>query len=347
METNVLIVGGSVAGLSLAYFLSKKGIDCVVVEKNFEIGLKPCAGYIPVFLFKHFKIHGIQAKINEMLTISPKGNVYSRRVKGLIVDRRNFDRGLAIQAIENGAKILLGEKVLNIRENRAVTDRRVIKFDILAGCDGVNSIVADMISKEYDKSLIAYAIQVEAHGVKNIEEDVTYTYFDARYAPGSYVWVYPTGKNSAKIGLGILPKIFRVNPMELLKKFIKEKIGKVETISIQRALIPLYGFRKRLVKNNYLLIGDSASSTDPISGAGISSAVLLSKIASDIIKRALDNNDIKLLEKYEEYARKLIGKRLEHALRRRYFANEIYKSNELLEKNIKKIWITFDEYWKN
>ncbi len=346
MRVDVTIVGGGVAGLSLAYFLSKKGIDCLVIEKNYEIGLKPCAGYIPRFLFKYFKIHGIQTSVDYMITISPSGKEYVRKVRGFIVDRRSFDRGIAIQASSYGAKLSLGEKALDFSDNILITNKRRISYKILVGCDGVNSIVARKLDNDIDKKLIAYAVQYEVYNLKDIDQNSTYNYFNVNYAPGSYVWVYPIGENAAKIGLGILPRVFKVNPFRLIEKFINENYKDSSIISVQKALIPLYAFRNKIVNKNVLLIGDSASSTDPISGAGISSAVMLAKVASEIIQKALENEDLEILQKYETIARKLIGRRLEHSLKKRYIANEFYKSNEHLEKNLKHIWIAFDEYWR-
>ncbi len=343
---SVAIVGGSIAGSSLSYFLSKEGIDVLVIERNYEIGLKPCAGYIPRFLFKYFDIDGIKTKVNEMKTIFPSGKVHYSSMKGFIVDRRTFDRGVAEQACAEGAEYILGERVVKVHGNSIYTTKNRFEADIIVGCDGINSVVAREVGKVVDASLYAITVQYEA--VFNIEDpSVVETYFNVEYAPGSYVWVYPTSERTAKVGLGIIPKLAKGGAKEYLDSFIRDNIKNFRKIAFNSAPLPLYALRDRLVKDNMLIIGDAASTTDPISGAGISSAVLSSKIACKAIIKALESENINELKYYESRIRNLIGKRLNHSLKKRIIVNEAYSSNELLEDKLKETWIAFDEYWQD
>ncbi len=346
MRWNVAVVGGSIAGSSLAYFLAKEGVDVLVIEKNNEIGLKPCAGYIPRFLFKYFEIDGIKTKIKEMKTVFPSGKEYFSSMHGFIVDRRTFDRGVAEQACAEGAEYIIGERVIKVHGNNIYTTKDKFEADIIVGCDGINSLVANEIAGVQDPSL--YAITVQYEMVLRVEDpSIASTFFNVNYAPGSYVWLYPTSEKSAKVGLGIVPKLAKKSAKEYLDKFVREKLKGAKKIAFSSAPLPLYALRRRLVKENMLLIGDSASTTDPISGAGISSAVLSSRIACKAIVRALEKGSFKELEFYERKIRQLLGKRLNHSLNKRKIVNKAYSSNELLESMLKKTWIAFDEYWQD
>ncbi len=346
MRRSVVVVGGSIAGSSLAYFLAKEGVDVLVIEKNNEIGLKPCAGYIPRFLFKYFEIDGIRTKIKEMKTVFPSGKEYFSSMRGFIVDRRTFDRGVAEQACAEGAEYIIGERVIKVHGNNVYTTKNKFEAEIIVGCDGINSIVGNEIAKVPDASLYAITAQYETI-FKIDDESVAETYFNVEYAPGSYVWIYPTGERSAKVGLGVVPKLAKKSAKEYLDAFINEKIVKAKKIAFSSAPLPLYALRDRIVKDNMLIIGDSASTTDPISGAGISSAVFSSKIACRAIIRALEEENLNELLFYEKKIRDLLGKRLNHSLNKRIIVNEAYSSNEVLESKLKETWIAFDEYWQD
>ena len=119
-------------------------------------------------------------------------------------------------------------------------------------------------------------------------------FFNADYAPGGYIWIYPTGKNSAKVGLGMINS--KKSPRENLDAFITgsqmaHRISGKRTEYITGAL-PIGGLREKLVFDNILLAGDSAGMADPITGAGINNAILAGELAGKTIIKALENDDI-------------------------------------------------------
>ncbi|MEA1906440.1 MAG: hypothetical protein U9N12_05730 [Euryarchaeota archaeon] len=55
-----------------------------------------------------------------------------------------------------------------------------------------------------DRQRAAFCAQYHLRGIEPLPEpDACEIFFDADYAPGGYAWIYPTGHNSAKVGLGI------------------------------------------------------------------------------------------------------------------------------------------------
>jgi len=71
---------------------------------------------------------------------------------------------------------------------------------IIVGADGVFSKTASLLGG--DKLRVAFCAQYHLNEIK-VLPDTCEIFFDADYAPGGYVWIYPTGENSAKVGLGV------------------------------------------------------------------------------------------------------------------------------------------------
>ncbi|KAF5421519.1 MAG: digeranylgeranylglycerophospholipid reductase [Candidatus Methanomarinus sp.] len=71
---------------------------------------------------------------------------------------------------------------------------------IIAGADGVFSKTASLLGEIRQSA--AFCAQYHLRGIEPLP-DTCEIFFNTDYAPGGYVWIYPTGEDSAKVGLGI------------------------------------------------------------------------------------------------------------------------------------------------
>jgi len=172
--------------------------------------------------------------------------------------------------------------------------------------------------------------------------------FNADYAPCGYLWIYPTGEKSAKVGLGVTEALTR-SLREYLDAFISESTiarrlfgEKTEYIT---GGLPVSGLRKKLCYGNVLLVGDSAGMADPITGAGINNALLAGQIAGKTIINALENNDMAVLGQYESKINRLLARLLTRSLDKRKKLDQYCTSNELLQEHLPEVWVTFRQYW--
>jgi digeranylgeranylglycerophospholipid reductase len=368
MKVDVAVVGAGPAGSSVAKHASEAGLDVLVLERKKEVGFpSPCAGYVSKLVSKYFSVDRecIQQEVKKMRTYLPSGEVQVAGMQGWIVDRPLFDNMLGKQAEDAGAEILtdaratgLIEKDGNVAGVRYKKNgiKKEVKSKVVVGADGIFSRVAKWsglpVTKKED---VALCPQYEMASVELDDSTITETYFGVSYAPGAYVWVYPTGKGSAKVGLGVKKSLAKIKPREYLDKFIEEhpiasqkfKNAKVEESFV--GLVPIGGPLKRTYSDGVLLVGDAGGMTDAISGAGIISGILAGKLAAKVLFRAIaeDNASEEKLKKYEELWKKVLGGRLERSLEKRKIVDRAYLSDAELDKVIPETWITFKEFWKD
>ena len=72
---------------------------------------------------------------------------------------------------------------------------------IIVGADGVFSKTASILGLQPQR--FAACAQYHIKGIEPISQTCE-IFFDSDYAPGGYIWIYPTGENSAKVGLGMI-----------------------------------------------------------------------------------------------------------------------------------------------
>lgn len=212
---------------------------------------------------------------------------------------------------------------------------------IIVGADGVFSKTASLLGLERQR--FAACAQYHLKGIHPLSK-ICEIFFDNNYAPGGYAWIYPTGKDSAKVGVGVT----KSNPHKYLDDFInsgnaKERLDGEKTEFITGAL-PIGGLREKLVFSNVLLAGDSAGMADPVTGAGINNAILAGEIAGKSIIDALEKNDMTLLTNYETKIQRLLGKPLGRSLEKRK-QMDMCITNELLQEHLPELWVTFEKYW--
>lgn len=340
MRYDVAIVGAGPSGASTAKHCAEKGLKVIIIEKKVQPGYPShCAGYIPKLVSRYFRIPRacIQQKIKKMATFFPSGKIKFTSMHGFIVDRSLFDKFLCLQALDAGAKIVVGGSVIALKEKTLkvmVKNKKIdIKADFIVGADGALSKVARWMG--FNRPNLIKCAQYEVHNITGIEEETAETYFDLNLTK-AYAWIYPCGNSSAKVGIGTINE----NPVKKLNLFMKmvPKLRNTNIYSIYSGFIPI---RKSLAlgKKHVLLVGDAAGVTDAISGAGILSGIISGKAAS----KAIAMNDI---EVYHKSIKKILGKRLKRALLKREKLNRL-KSNSELEKELPKLWIAFKDYWRN
>jgi digeranylgeranylglycerophospholipid reductase len=307
----------------------------------------------------------IQQKVKNMRTYFPGGEVQVAGMQGWIVDRPLFDQSLGKQAADAGAELLVDARVTGLLKKDGHVQgviykkndiKKEVQAGVVVGADGVFSRVAKWSGlPPQRKEDVAICPQYEMTNVVLDDPTVAETYFGVNYAPGAYVWVYPTGKSSAKVGLGIKKSLAELKPKEYLDRFIgehplaKKKFENAIVTSMLTGLVPLGGPLQRTYSDGVLLVGDAAGMTDAISGAGIISGILAGKLAAKVINEAMleDNTSKEKLMKYEELWRRVLGSRLERSLKKRKIVDKAYSSDAELEKVLPETWITFKEFWKD
>ncbi len=344
MSYDVIVAGAGPAGSTIAKTVAASGFRVLVLEKNASCR-SPCAGYISRTI--NFELPEnciIQSKITTMRTYFPDMAFHDFELNGFVVDRPSFDTALAKKAEESGAKIKWKSPLIDINSGEVRFRGGKAHGKIIVGADGVFSKTALLLGIGGQK--IAVCAQYHIKGIRTLPQTCE-IFFDNNYAPGGYVWIYPTGEDSAKVGLGQTSG--RGSPRQYLDAFINESHAAAQLAGKKKEYItgalPIGGLREKLVFDNVLLVGDSAGMADPITGAGINSAMLAGEIAGETIINALENDDIAMLSRYELKVKKLLGRPLKRALEKRKRLDACY-SNELLQEHLPELWVAFRRYWE-
>lgn len=338
-EFDVIIVGCGPAGSWCAKRLAEYGLDVIALDRNEEIGTPVrCGEGLSETIEKrlNFKLpsYCIAQKINGAFVYAPNGKYVEVKGFGYVLERKMFDKWLAIEASNAGAKILAksyvydvikdGEKIIGVKANVIGEDIK-IKGRIIVGADGVESMIAKKVGINTTCSplLVDSGFEYELSNIKLRDENKLEIFLGNEIAPRGYVWIFPKGKNRANVGVGIIGSNEK-GARYYLDKFIasREELKKGSVIEVKGGAIPVGGFLKDMVKDNVLLVGDAAHQVNPIHGGGMGEAMTASDIAAKVIKKAIEKNDIEILKEYNKMWWKERGNTLK----------KIEKLREIVEK---------------
>jgi flavin-dependent dehydrogenase len=263
-----------------------------------------------------------------------------------MVHRDRFDRTLAARAVEAGAHLLPGVRVLGREGDGTVIARQHggavelrIKASVVIGADGPRSTVGRWVGAVNRNLLPGVQVTVP------LREECPYaeTYFEPEFF-GGYGWFFPK-KDRVNIGLGMRRPLRPESLGGLLDRFVAGFVrrGRVEDRILARAggWIPAEPLR-RGVHGNVLLAGDAAGQTHPITGAGIFAAVVCGRMAGTHAAGAALTGNLALLEGYDADWQGLFGKTLTRATERRAFMESAWHD---FGPTIRRSWVAFREYY--
>ncbi len=376
---DILVVGAGPAGSMAAARTASAGISTLLIDSKRRIGDPPhCAGFVPSRLFADFDIssESIVQKIDLMETTileedavflhtdkepngerrrqacltSTRRSVLSQPVQtvspGFIIDRVRFDRALAHNAARQGALVICDTRLIGFEDNRWL----VRKGASLIGCkpkyvvaaDGPRSTVAKLLGLPSLRFLVGIQVEVPLTDPSNH----AMIFLHRKFKEG-YGWVFPKGM-AANVGVGLRPEGM-TRPWQVLESFIQylefQRIIYRGALATTRGLIPISGPRRPFSSKNVLFCGDAAGLTHPVSGAGVSQAIISGDIAGRMIVKAMTTNTPEVLMDYDNEIESHFGNVMRHAVSKRKLMTNRWDKHDF-EDLCRQSWIAYKGYRK-
>lgn len=314
----------------------ENGADVLMLDKRRELGVPvQCGEALPEDVLKDLGIEPDPRwavnKIDAAELVSPSGDsvrIEQRRTAkvGFILDRKIFDRDLAVRAVRAGADIKIGsfvnglvkdgEKIDGVKYESWSGDSEV-KADFLVAADGVMSNVAQWAG--LDTTLgpedIESGAQFQMVDIDVAKPATMRFFFGNDVSPGGYVWIFPKGEDWANVGIGVLPDRAEKSAIEYLRDFVSDRPGLRDgsIVEINTGGVPVTGPMDKTYADDLMLVGDSARMVNPLTGGGINWAMYAGNIAGEVAARAVEEGDTSEdnLKEYQNRWQELMGEKLE------------------------------------
>ena len=329
MSYDVVIAGGSVAGLLCAREISSKGFSVLVIEEDYEIGTpEHCGGLVSIAGLAELGVIPFRKTFDHMIDsaeiTSPNGDSFtinSKKQKVIEISRRELDKQIAFQAQKNGAEIKVRTSFQEITDTGVRTSEEKIDCKIFVDARGVSSL----IHKDRTGILSSAQYEIYADWIKKGKVEVI---FNQEKYPGFFAWIIPSGDGRGKVG--VAGRGIKVS--ETLEDILKEK-GKFSTIRKIFAPIWIKGPIKNFVEGKTVIIGDAAGQAKPTTAGGIFTSGMGRVYAGQAISEFLKTNKKEDLEQYQKRWMSRFGKEFEKQLLARKILERIDNNtiNKLFE----------------
>ncbi|MDD1752371.1 MAG: NAD(P)/FAD-dependent oxidoreductase [Methanotrichaceae archaeon] len=341
---DIAVIGAGPAGSMAAKYAAKVGANVVLLEEHPQVGWPiECAGLIGWRALDEGELPPGKFVLSGL-----KGaTVYSPNEKNVsfeaesprawVVDRRLFDRSLALEAVRAGADLRVKSHVKSILKSSSsdqisniltLAGSDKIEAKMVISAEGVRCNLARKAGIAPPERILSGA-QVEAPFQV---EDTEKVEIHLGASSGLFAWVIPLDESSARIGLCTKEK-----SCEWLRVFLRKKIIQRRLLGSPVSLfvggLPL-GPSRCTVANGLISVGDAAGQVKPTSGGGIYPGLLCAKIAGSVAAAAALEGDCsaKRLHEYDMRWRAFLGRELEIGMRLNKFLTRM--SNEELDEAI-------------
>lgn len=306
---DLLVIGGGPGGAIAARTAAGAGHSVLLVEKRPAIGAPVrCAEGIGKEALAEFTApddRWIAAELKRAELVAPDGVSMVLQAElagskvGYILDRKVFDRELVWQAAAAGAEVMV-----KTRASAPILADGVVKGAVLESC-GKNTkvsaditIAADGVESKFSRWCgidttvplreMMTSAQYLVTGI-DIDEACTSFFLGNSVAPEGYLWIFPKGKRTANVGIGISGKKSGNGhrAKDYLDRFMQERFPDGKTIECIVGGVPVCRPLPCTVADGLLIAGDAARVVDPITGGGIYNAMFTGRSAAEVAGTAI------------------------------------------------------------
>ena len=389
MKYDVIVVGAGPVGSTAARYAAMNGAKVLLLEEHASIGSPVgCTGLLSTRAVEECDLKPsdkfVFNSVRGAFVYAPEGQclpVDGKHTRAYVVSRKNFDRALAVMAVEEGVELSLKTRAVGFEKENAETGTgttgeggkketgspvklRIVKngkpetvsASVVIGADGVKSRIASYAGLGRPARVLP-GIQVEAPYASEDSDFVEL--FPGSSAPGFFAWTVPLDEKISRIGLAIDPELAFRNgygensPLYYLEKLLRSNPhikarysgGMLDFVV---GGIPV-GPQDKTYTGGVLLAGDAAGQAKPTSGGGVYTGAFAAKIAGRVAAEAALENDTSAnrLSEYDRLWRKGLAKELEIGMKIHDYMGKLEDKqlNELIGSlNTPSILNTITEY---
>ncbi|MDI7276731.1 MAG: geranylgeranyl reductase family protein [Anaerolineae bacterium] len=355
---DLIVVGAGPGGATAAQMAAEAGLSVLLLEKRQEIGspvrcaegvgheaLAPFIAPDPRWIAAQVSKAEIHATVGDTTrTLRAEGG------RGYILERRVFDRVLAERAALAGAAVRVkaavtgllmeGSRVRGVRVQRNELAGRRCEVEaeatVVIAADGVEAQVGRWagLCPPLARQDTMVCAQYLLAGI-DIDPACTCYFIDQHLAPGGYAWVFPKGEGRGNVGLGVQGDLWLEMARDgagpatvfgLLDRFIEGHrfLARGYPVTLVAGNVPVAPPPRHLVSDGLMVVGDAACQVDPLTGGGITNAMLAGRLAAQVAVEAIAAGDASAtrLARYQELWQQARGRKMErnYRLRERFAA---------------------------
>lgn len=309
----MVVVGAGPAGSAAAAWAARGGRDVLVIDsaqfprdKACGDGLTPRAiaemqllGLGP-WLDGRIVHHGLRMSgFGADIEIAWPGTSFPSTSSA--VPRTELDDRIRMVAVDDGAKMMLGAKAVEVQhDSMGRVSSVLLNSGAEIGCeelivaDGARSTLGRILGREWHKETV-YGVAIRGYiGSPLASEPWITSHLELRSPEGGvlpgYGWIFPLGNGEVNIGVGALatskrPADAALRPlMSYYTSLRRQEWGfEGEPRLGMSALLPMGGAVSGVAGPNWMLIGDAAACVNPLNGEGIDYGLETGRLAAEML----------------------------------------------------------------
>lgn len=310
---DVVVIGAGPAGSSAAAWAARSGRDVLVIDSAQFPRDKACGDGLTPRAVAELDRLGLQSWLegriaHRGLRMSGFGSDVEVPWPGpsfpsasSAVPRTELDERIRLVAVDDGAKMKLGVKAVDVerdvsgRVTGVVLDSgEVVRCSSLIVADGARSTLGRALGRQWHKETV-YGVAIRGYiGTPRSDEEWITSHLELRSPAGEvlpgYGWIFPLGNGEVNIGVGALatskrPADAALRP--LLNYYTGLRRAEWGFDGDPRAplsaLLPMGGAVSHVAGPNWMLIGDAAACVNPLNGEGIDYGLETGRLAVSLL----------------------------------------------------------------
>ena len=316
---DVIVAGAGPAGAQCARDVARRGYDVVVLEAEDEDEFprqsnKSTAGTFPSMMGAFGIPDDVVMQYTDNVVLESPSEHYTRRQPGAVLEFADFKRYLVRDGREKGAEYRFDARVNQpVMEDGEIVGVRYggkqeVYGDIVVDATGPAAPLAKKLGvSDLERKNQAIGVEYEMEGIEMNAEgyadltDAMMLRLDHDLAPGGYSWIFHTGEDTAKVGLCYIQN-------EAHRNYGKDGMGIDDYLQYWLDSDPRFQNAERIAgkqhrgsahiqmptdlsTDNFMAIGDTVPTIDPLWGEGIHTCMKSGRAAAITADRCFMASD--------------------------------------------------------